>query len=206
MCIRDSYKIVEMVHLIFWWMLFIDLLSGTVEIPDYRAPLSVINIPVPNHASMFTSPVKRAITLSGTFGELRPNHFHAGLDIKSLNGKVGEPVYAAAGGFVSRIKISAYGYGKALYMQHPNGHTTVYGHLNRFIPEIENYVKREHYKRERFELDLSLPPGTFTLSPGQLIAYMGNSGSSTGPHLHFEIRNSMSEHVLNCLLYTSRCV
>ena len=190
-----------MVHLIFWWMLFIDLLSGTVEIPDYRAPLSVINIPVPNHASMFTSPVKRAITLSGTFGELRPNHFHAGLDIKSLNGKVGEPVYAAAGGFVSRIKISAYGYGKALYMQHPNGHTTVYGHLNRFIPEIENYVKREHYKRERFELDLSLPPGTFSLSPGQLIAYMGNSGSSTGPHLHFEIRNSMSEHVLNPLEY-----
>ncbi len=191
-----------MLHILFWWWLVIAvLLSGNTDIPEYRTPLNIMNKAIPDNASLFTSPVKRAITLSGTFGELRPNHFHAGLDIKSLNGKTGETIHAAAGGYVSRIKISAYGYGRALYLQHPNGHTTVYGHLDHFIPEIENYIKKEHYQRERFEMDLSLPAGTFTITPGQVIAYMGNSGSSTGPHLHFEIRNSMSEHVLNPLEY-----
>ena len=148
----------------------------------------------------FLSPVHRNISLSGTFGELRPNHFHAGLDIKSANGRSGEPIYATDKGYISRIKISAYGYGRALYIQHPNGHMSVYGHLDHFIPELEKYILKEHYKRKRFELDLIPPPNTYHISQGQVIAYMGNTGSSTGPHLHFEIRNS-AEEVINPLEY-----
>lgn len=149
----------------------------------------------------FQSPIHRDISLSGTFGELRPNHFHAGLDIKSATGRSGEPVYATARGYISRIKISAYGYGHALYIQHPNGHMSVYGHLDRFIPSLENYILKEHYRRKRFELDLMPAPGTYPVTQGQVIAYMGNTGSSTGPHLHFEIRNSSTEEVLNPLDY-----
>ncbi|MEO5581200.1 MAG: M23 family metallopeptidase [Saprospiraceae bacterium] len=156
------------------------------------------SISEPPIAAAFLSPVHREISLSGTFGELRPNHFHAGLDIKSVNGRVGEAVYSTAKGYVARIKISAYGYGRAIYIQHPDGKMSVYGHLDHFTPDLDNYILKEHYKRKRFEIDLNPPPGLFTVSQGQLIAYMGNSGSSTGPHLHFEIRNA-AEEVLNPL-------
>ncbi len=190
-----------MLHLILWWWFFSIIPGGASKLPEYRKPLEIVNTPDNEVFAMFSTPLKRSLTLSGTFGELRPNHFHAGLDIRSLNRKVGEPVYSAGSGYISRIKISAYGYGRAIYIQHPNGHSTVYGHLDHFTPEIDNYINQEHYKRERFELDLSLAPSTFKVSQGQLIAYMGSSGSSTGPHLHFEIRNSMNEHVLNPLEY-----
>ncbi len=183
------------------WIVFLIFPSAEVSIPEYRTPLT-IDPETPTVApSPFISPVHRSISISGTFGELRPNHFHAGLDIKSANGSSGEPVYAVAKGFVARIKISAYGYGRALYIQHPNGYTSVYAHLDRFIPAIEQYIMKEHYKRQRFEMDLSISPNTFPVSQDQHIAYLGNSGSSTGPHLHFEVRNSMSEEVLNPLLY-----
>lgn len=161
-------------------------------------PVSLLRVGL---AKDFQSPVHRDISLSGTFGELRPNHFHAGLDIKSATGRSGEPVYATARGYISRIKISAYGYGHALYIQHPNGHMSVYGHLDHFIPSLENYILKEHYRRKRFELDLLPAPGTFPITQGQIIAYMGNTGSSTGPHLHFEIRNSSTKEALNPLDY-----
>lgn len=188
-----------MLRLLFWWFILLIGIGEKVETPAYRLPIEHVGDPSNEVADLFSSPLKRAISVSGTFGELRSNHFHAGLDIKSSNGQVGEPIYAAAKGYVSRIKISAYGYGRALYLTHPNGHTTVYGHLDRFMPELEQYIDKEHYKRQRFELDLSLTATTFPVTQGQIIAYLGNTGSSTGPHLHFEVRNSMTEEVLNPL-------
>lgn len=187
------------IQLILWLYLFFRIIP--TETYDYRAPVKITGEPSSEPAANFDSPVHRQIALSGTFGELRPNHFHAGLDIKSLNGSTGEPVYAAAKGFISRIKISAYGYGRALYLQHNNGHTSVYAHLDHFTPALDQYIKEEHYKRQRFEMDFSLSPKSFPVDEGQIIAYMGNSGSSTGPHLHFEIRNSMTEQALNPLQY-----
>ena len=187
------------VHLILWLYLFFNIIPSPGY--DYRAPIKITGEPRSEFAVQFDSPVDRQIALSGTFGELRPNHFHAGLDIKSLNGRTGEPVHAAAKGFISRVKISAYGYGRALYVQHTNGHSSVYAHLDHFTPALEQYIKTEHYKRQRFEMDFSLPPNAFPVEDQQVIAYMGNSGSSTGPHLHFEIRNSMTEQALNPLQY-----
>lgn len=149
----------------------------------------------------FKLPVKHDISTSGTFGELRPNHFHAGLDIKSATGRSGEPVMAAAKGFVSRIKVSAYGYGNALYITHPNGHMTVYGHLDRYMPRIQEYVMKEHYRLQKFELDLHPTPNQFPVEASQIVAYLGNTGSSTGPHLHFEVRDASSEKALNPLDY-----
>src|SRR5688572_30731211 len=106
----------------------------------------------------FQSPVNREIKLSGTFGELRSNHFHAGLDIKSLRGRSGDTLYAAASGFVSRIQVNAWGYGNVLYIDHPNGFTTVYAHLDRFAPTLQQYVTQEQYRAQQFEVDLYPAP------------------------------------------------
>jgi hypothetical protein len=137
--------------------------------------------------------------LSGTFAELRSNHFHAGLDIKT-DGKVGAPVYAADSGYVSRIAVSPYGYGLALYIDHPHrNRTTVYAHLDELIPELAYYVLEQQYRRNSFEVNLYLKPGKFPIARGQRIARSGNSGGSGGPHLHFEIRNRANQHPLNPL-------
>lgn len=149
----------------------------------------------------FVSPVDDAIKLTGTFGELRPDHFHSGIDIKSKTGGVGQPIFAAAEGFVDRIKVQASGYGNVMYVKHPNGYTTVYAHLDRFAPEIEQFVKEQQYKKESFEVDLQPKDGQFKVRQGQTIGNMGNSGGSTGPHLHFEIRNSATQKGLNPLLF-----
>lgn len=128
--------------------------------------------------------------LSGTMGELRSTHFHGGIDIKT-DGVEGLPVYAAAGGYVSRIKVEGGGYGNALYIAHPAlGTTTVYGHLQRFSPNLADFVLDEQYRRRQFAVDLSLAPGQFPVTRGERIGWSGNSGSSGGPHLHFEIRDS----------------
>ncbi len=140
----------------------------------------------------FIDPVKIPLVLSGTFGELRSNHFHSGLDIKTQQ-KEGIPTYASASGYVSRIKISNYGYGKALYVQHPNGYTTVYAHLQKFSPEIEAYVKKQQYKKESYTIELFPSSETLKVQQDEIIAYTGNSGGSSGPHLHFEIRNGKQE-------------
>jgi murein DD-endopeptidase MepM/ murein hydrolase activator NlpD len=149
--------------------------------------------------SGFNSPVNREIKLSGTFGELRTNHFHAGLDIKSKNGVSGDPVYAATEGFISRIRVEEFGYGNALYLEHPNGYTSVYAHLDRFAPEIEQYVKSEQYKNKSFEVDLYPSKNQFPLQASQQIGFMGNTGYSFGPHLHFEIRHTDGQIPVNPL-------
>ena len=136
----------------------------------------------------FSSPLDIPLVLSGTFGELRSNHFHSGLDIKTQQ-RQGLNVLATAEGYVSRIKIQHYGYGKALYVQHPNGYTTVYAHLQKFSPEIEAYVKKRQYANETYEIELFPEAGELKVTQNELIAFSGNTGGSGGPHLHYEIRD-----------------
>jgi hypothetical protein len=146
----------------------------------------------------FSAPVKTTIRLSGTFGELRSNHFHSGIDIK---GYIGLPLYCIADGYIDRIKVQAAGYGKVLYINHPNGYTSVYAHMNEFTPEIEAYVKQQQYEQQQFEVDLSPPTDSFTFLKGELLGEMGTTGYSFGPHLHFEVRDTKSEKPLNPLLF-----
>jgi len=146
----------------------------------------------------FSSPVRIPIYLTGNFGELRPNHFHSGIDIKT-EGKTGLPVYAPADGFVSRINVSPSGFGLALYIDHPNGTTTVYGHLSKLREDMQQYIRTIQYQRESFAADVSVPKGKLVVKKNEIIAYTGNSGSSGGPHLHFEIRETASQHPLNPL-------
>lgn len=149
----------------------------------------------------FRSPIDRSIFLSGTFGELRPNHFHAGIDIKAHNGKVGQALYAAADGHISRIKISSGGYGSVLYMKHPNGYTTVYAHMHQFTDKIAKFVKASQYKKKRYEIELFPTKDQFVFKKGEVIGKLGTSGRSFGPHLHFEIRDSRTEKPINPLLF-----
>ncbi len=146
----------------------------------------------------YAEPVKIPISLSGNFGELRPDHFHMGLDFRTER-RTGVPIYASAAGHVSRVAVSPSGYGRALYIDHPNGTTTVYAHLLRFREDIEEYVKAEQYLRQSFAVDLQVIPGTFSVEREEQIALSGNSGSSGGPHLHYEIRDTPSQDALNPL-------
>jgi len=149
----------------------------------------------------FRSPVANTIRLSGTFGELRPNHLHAGIDIKSKDGGVGQAIFSAAVGYVSRIKVQSGGYGKVLYVNHPNGYTTVYAHLKNFTKEIEDYVKEKQYQKQSFEIDLFPQAKQFSFEKGEQLGKMGITGSSQGPHLHFEIRDTKTEKPVNPLLF-----
>ncbi len=139
----------------------------------------------------FDDPLKEQLRLSGNFGELRGSHFHAGLDLKT-NLTIGKPVYAAADGYVSRLKVAHFGYGKALYLTHEGGYGSVYAHLDRFADDIQNYIKNTQYKKERFQVELFPSKDKFVVKKGDLIGYTGNTGSSGGPHLHFEIRDPQS--------------
>ncbi|WP_311195924.1 M23 family metallopeptidase [Antarcticibacterium sp. 1MA-6-2] len=123
----------------------------------------------------FAHPLDVGLILSGTFGELRSNHFHSGLDIKTQQ-REGINVVAAAEGYVSRINVQHYGYGKALYIQHPNGYTTVYGHLKEFSPEIEAYIKKQQYARESYEIEIYPEEGVLPVNKGELVALSGNTG------------------------------
>ncbi|GAA4952318.1 M23 family metallopeptidase [Algibacter agarivorans] len=147
----------------------------------------------------FSNPLDIPLILSGTFAELRSNHFHSGLDIKTQQRR-GLKVKASASGFVSRIKVSHYGYGKALYITHPNGYTTVYAHLQKFAPEIEAYVKKHQYEKESYEVEMFPVAESLPVIKDSIVAYSGNSGGSGGPHLHYEIRDK-EERPINPMLF-----
>jgi len=147
----------------------------------------------------FRHPLDITLVLSGTFGELRSSHFHSGLDIKT-NQKTGLKVYSAAEGYVSRIKISHFGYGKAIYITHPNGYTSVYGHLKKFSDRLEKYIKECQYDKESFEVEVFPGSEELLIATDEIIAYSGNTGGSGGPHLHFEIRDNL-ERPINPMLF-----
>lgn len=148
----------------------------------------------------FSKPIDLPLLLSGNFGELRSNHFHAGLDIKT-NKQTGIKVKSIEDGYVSRIKVSLWGYGKALYITHPNGYTSVYAHLKKFSPKIEAYVKKQQYKKHSYVIQIFPKKEVLKISKNELIAYSGNTGGTTGPHLHFEIRQTKSEEPINPMLF-----
>ncbi|MCZ6593444.1 MAG: M23 family metallopeptidase [Bacteroidetes bacterium] len=147
----------------------------------------------------FSNPLDIPLILGGNFGELRSNHFHSGLDFKTQQ-KRGLPIYASADGYVKRIKVLHYGYGKALYLQHPNGYITVYAHLQKYAGAIQKYVKEQQYDKEEYEIELFPEATVLSVLKGDIIGYSGNSGSSGGPHLHFEIRDA-SSRPMNPLLF-----
>lgn len=151
-------------------------------------------------AQDYSSPLDIPLLLSANCGELRNNHFHSGIDIKT-QGVEGKSVYSVADGYISRISVSPSGYGLALYIDHPNGQTSVYGHLSRYNQQISDYVKAQQYLQESYKVDLNLKPNQIKVKKGDLVAYSGNTGGSGGPHLHFEIRDTKSEQILDPLPY-----
>lgn len=148
----------------------------------------------------FSSPVNIPVFLSANFGELRPDHFHSGIDIKT-QGTTGLKVFAAADGFVYQIVVSPVGFGKALYLRHHSGYSTVYAHLESFTPEIDDYVKKQQYHNKSYSVTLHPPREKFVFRQGDLIGYSGNTGSSGGPHLHFEVRKTAGEKPVNPLIF-----
>lgn len=145
----------------------------------------------------FSYPLQVNYPLTGNFGEPRSKHFHTGLDYYTV--EEGKAIVAVQEGYVSRILVSPYGYGLALYVDHPSGYTSVYGHLSRFDNSIAQWVEEQQYLRKNFSLDTLLPPDKFMVKQGEIIAYSGNSGQSAGPHLHFELRETASENPVNTL-------
>lgn len=160
------------------------------------------NTPLAAQEQTWDRPLKNIPLLSGNFGELRETHFHSGIDLKT-GGREGLPVICVKEGRVSRMRISATGYGKALYVEHPDGTTTVYGHLQRYQSRLAAIAREEQYARESFEVDLDVRKYDLLFSKGDTIAYSGNTGSSGGPHLHFECRDTRTETVLNPLKFFS---
>ena len=147
----------------------------------------------------FQWPVGTAPGIVANFGELRPNHYHMGLDCRTES-RVNLPILAAADGYISKINIDPTGFGRALYISHPNGMTTLYSHLNDFSPEIENYIQAQQYKLKLWKVQIEVPANLLNVKKGELIARSGNTGGSQGPHLHFEVRDTKTDKVLNPLL------
>ncbi|MDC3079421.1 M23 family metallopeptidase [Flavobacteriaceae bacterium] len=152
-----------------------------------------------NDLQGYALPIDIPIFLSGTFGELRSTNIHAGIDIKT-QGREGFPIKAVSDGYVSRIKVSTYGYGKAIYINHLDGNTSVYAHLKKFSSPIEKKVRKKQYNAESFEIELFLNPEELPVSKNQIIGFSGNTGGSFGPHLHFELRETISQKPINPLL------
>ncbi|MCW3075332.1 MAG: family metallopeptidase [Flaviaesturariibacter sp.] len=148
----------------------------------------------------FRNPLNIPMQLVANFGEIRANHWHMGLDIRTQQ-RVNLPVYAAAEGYIARVSVEPGGFGQAIYIAHPNGYTTLYGHLNSFTPALAQYVKSQQYEQESWKVNLTLPPTMFPVDKGDLIALSGSTGASQGPHVHFEIRDTKTEKCLNPLLF-----
>lgn len=147
----------------------------------------------------FRNPLGIPMQLAANFGEVRTDHFHMGFDLRT-NQRENLPVYAAAEGYISKVVVEQGGYGRGIYITHPNGYTTLYAHLNDFYPALHKFVQEKQYKEEKWEQEISFTKGQFPVSKGQFIAYSGNTGASQGPHLHFEIRDSKTGNNVNPLL------
>ena len=152
------------------------------------------------HNPIYENPLDIPLALSGTFAEIRSTHFHAGIDIKT-KGRQGLPVKAVSNGRVSRIRIATSGYGKAIYIDHPDFKTSVYAHLKKFSSKIEKYIKAAQYEKESYIVQKFPRKDALLVETGEVIGYSGNTGDSFGPHLHFEIRDSKNQHPLNPLLF-----
>ncbi len=159
----------------------------------------LLMLPVPGLAQDHMRPMNIVPVLAGNFAEMRSGHFHAGLDFKTDN-REGIPVTAAADGVVTRMVVNPEGYGHALYMEHADGKTTVYAHLGAFEPSMEKFLNERRYALKSDKADITPPAGRFKFRRGELIGYSGNTGSSAGPHLHFEVRESTSQAILNPLV------
>ena len=161
--------------------------------------LLITSVVAQNNTFNFIYPLDRSPVVTGNYGEIRPNHFHAGLDFTTDPSK-NLPIKSVADGFVSRIKISSGGYGKVLYITHPNGYVSVYAHQKRYASKIDAYVKQQQLIQQKNDIELHLAPQELSVKKGEVVGYTGNSGSSTGPHLHFEIRDEKTEVPINPLL------
>ena len=150
--------------------------------------------------SKLISPLDIPLAISGTFGEIRSSHFHAGLDIKT-GGKQGLKVRTVLDGSVSRIRVSTTGYGKAVYIDHPNGTTSVYAHLKNFSPKIESYIREAQYEKESYAIQ-KFPKNELAVLKGEVIGFSGNTGGSSGPHLHFEIRDTKNQMPFNPMIWS----
>ena len=169
-------------HILAGIFLFAGITNNTAEAQQLRKPMDIPGL------------------LSGNFGELRSNHFHSGIDFKT-QGVEGKPIHSVQDGYVSRISVSPWGYGNGLYITHPDGTTTVYGHLQKFSQKITAYLKEKQYEQESFNVNLSLTPDELPVKEGELVALSGNTGSSGGPHLHFEVRDTETEEPMDPIEY-----
>lgn len=158
-------------------------------------------MPDPPGVLQLASPVRHTISVSGSFGELRHNHFHGGIDIRAGRGAGGDDILAAAPGYISKIDIDAENLGKSLYITHPNGFVTVYAHLDGFRADLADCIRQEQFAQRQFQLSMEFDPEHFPVREGDLVAYMGNTGSSRGKHLHFELRDPEGEEVWDPLLF-----
>lgn len=161
---------------------------------------NVVALKAQNDSTYMMPPFDFPLLLSGNFGELRTNHFHAGIDFKT-QGVSGKPIYSPCDGYVSRVTVGAGGYGRAIYVVHDNGYMTVYGHLDRFLPIIADTVRVRQYADETYAVDIEFPKEKFPVKRGELLAYAGNSGYSFGPHLHFEVRSACGNELVNPLFF-----
>jgi murein DD-endopeptidase MepM/ murein hydrolase activator NlpD len=150
--------------------------------------------------NFFKYPIDLPPSTAGSFGELRPNHFHSGLDFKT-NQRTGYPVHSVALGYISRLRVQFGGFGNAVYITHPNGFTSVYGHLQSFSPQIAKAIRDEQYAQQKYDVDFRIPPLMMPVTNGEVIAISGNTGASAGPHLHFELRDAVTEQTINPQLF-----
>lgn len=151
---------------------------------------------VKTETNSFTSPLSGYLGVTGSFGEIRGDHFHSGIDLRT-DGVIGKEIFATKDGYISRIKVSAVGYGKSIFIEHSDGLTTGYGHLDRYNDKITEYIKRIQYQQKSFDVDIFPKPFEIPVKKGEIIAYSGNSGGSSGPHLHYEVRTTVDQQIIS---------